>query len=957
MATNRTQAGSTLFSGSNAKSNATFSQGSSASNFLDKLGGWTFQWGSPPKYVWLSTPSGTLPHAGSPYTTNDGDGYTTYGSIKIPTYDTVDIVQGFSDTFGDVTALEAPYSQVRNYQYSQSLNIASSYRYTDRMYFQFDAALATQESASSSSGVQVGYQYKLDASASGVAGPSMTWSFRRNTSFKGHVIDVPQPDYSSGGSPATNYTTGPFPHQGGSQSFEDRGVEFRYKDDGTNETKEIRFRVYNSLGLETSASDWEDVSDEECLWELLYDTDRESNVYQLRERFLVGGEAIYDEYWPDEFMQDGNATSNQDRNSTLDNSYREFFWTYPEHRYGLGPWYAGHPIANDLGVALNRNSVDSTDDRDMLKRPSSPRQIYNTAQGLRNGWDPDAQYGWLPFTFQCGIGEWSFENLTVSTGKCVDWDYGQKCDRGAASFSISNMEFGFGGASSANANNQWLGPNAKTGIDWDIPSGGLSSYAVTYQKPSDEEKFPLLPWRSNITPKTQSMNRYREKKFRRFSNLSYEEAHQFEEGWAGAWDFGIESGSLPEGVVLKWGSMVKVDTVASGQSGTVQLYAIGLSGHKILSPTYSWSTGSKLEAFYEEGSSSSPLNKETYIGDCVWIVGDPSYRALPTVTGGTAPYTFTLLDDGYRDPPYSDVPVANRLPFDTSDGGFGPLPNNSLSTHFLSSRGIDKPRVRVTDSVGDYVDVRPRLQVIWPSSGIAEHYMQEYPTYALRLRTDELTDWYDADPNYDFTFFEDRYCVFSWLAIDRVLSQMTYYGSLSVVSGSLPTGFLQGLDTAKRFKGFDYAHQYCIHKETSETTGTCVLQLQMPEGDIVQSQEFSWICKVAGDYLTFGYEDPFVHPNGSADANYDHVWADGGYTLEVLEESLPDREIRFPRWRLSAGTLPEGVTLNTVTGDLTMSGSVLGSEATGSYTIEMTCSDHGYRENTYTWKREGLGGI
>lgn len=955
MATNRTQAGSILFSGSNAKSNATFSQGSSASSFLDKLGGWTFQWGSPPKYVWESTPSGALPHSGNNYTNSSGDGWTSYGSIKVPTYDTVDIVQGFSDSFGSISSTEAPRFHIRNYQYAQSLNIASPYRYTERMYFQFDATLATQESASSSSGVQVGFQYGLDSSASGVSGPVMTWSFRRNGSFKGHVVDVPQPDYSSGGVPANNNNTGPFPHQGGSESFEDRGVEFRYKD-GTDNVKEIRFRVYNSKGVVTSVSDWEDVSGEECLWELLYYPDRESNTYRIREKFYVDGEAIYDEYWSEWFMQNGNSSSNQDRDFNSELPYREFFWTYPENRYGLGTYYQGHPIANDLGVALNRNSVSRLEgDRDMLE--SGPKRILSSANQNRNGWDPDAGAGWLPFTFQSGIGEWSFENLTVATGRCVDWDYGQQCDMGAASFSISNMEFGFGGASSANANNQWLGPNAKTGIDWEIPSGGLSSYAVTYQSPSDEEKFPLLPWRSNITPKTQSMNRYREKKFRRFSNLSYEEAHQFEEGWSGAWDFGIEAGSLPEGVVLKWGTLVKVDAVSSGQSGTVQLYAIGESGHKILSPTYSWSTGSKLEAFYEEGSSSSPLNKETYKGDCVWIVGDPSYRALPTVTGGTGPYTFTLLSDGYRTGTYPDVPLANRLPFDTSDGGFGPLPNNSLSTHFLSTRGPDSPVVRVTDSVGEYVDVRPRLQVIWPSSGIAEHYLQKYPTYAIRLRTDELTDWYDVDVNYDFTFFEDRYCIFSWLAIDRVLSSMTYYGSLSIVSGTLPTGFLQGLDTQGRFKGFDYAHQYCIHKETSETTGTCVLQLQMPEGDIVQSQEFSWVCKVAGDYLTFGYEDPFVHPNGSADANYDHVWADGSYTLEVLEDSLPDRELRFPRWRLSGGTMPEGVTLDTYTGELVMSGAVLGSEATGSYTIEMTCYDHGYRENTYTWKREGLGGI
>ena len=110
--------------------------------------------------------------------------------------------------------------------------------------------------------------------------------------------------------------------------------------------------------------------------------------------------------------------------------------------------------------------------------------------------------------------------------------------------------------------------------------------------------------------------------------------------------------------------------------------------------------------------------------------------------------------------------------------------------------------------------------------------------------------------------------------------------------------------------------------------------------------------------MTFEYEqDPFVHPNATADSNYDHIWADGGYTLEIDPDSLPDRILYRESFRLIDGTLPEGVTLNYSTGELEMNGAVLGSEATGSYTIMFRDYFLGVRIKTYTWKREGLGGI
>ena len=72
---------------------------------------------------------------------------------------------------------------------------------------------------------------------------------------------------------------------------------------------------------------------------------------------------------------------------------------------------------------------------------------------------------------------------------------------------------------------------------------------------------------------------------------------------------------------------------------------------------------------------------------------------------------------------------------------------------------------------------------------------------------------------------------------------------------------------------------------------------------------------------------------------------------------MPDRDIFVMRFTLDAGTLPEGVTLNESTGGLSMDSSVLGSEDTGSYTIKLMTWDQGVRRHTYTWKREGLGGV
>ena len=217
------------------------------------------------------------------------------------------------------------------------------------------------------------------------------------------------------------------------------------------------------------------------------------------------------------------------------------------------------------------------------------------------------------------------------------------------------------------------------------------------------------------------------------------------------------------------------------------------------------------------------------------------------------------------------------------------------------------------------------------------------------------------DPAYDMTFYNDYVSGFGYYGIDLEgeYAQQTR-GDMTVHSGAVPNGLLTGQPAWYAWY-YDYPPQvdtwpiqFGYHKEAHGTTGSYVIKFAKDGSSSALSRTFTFICKTDGDWCTFDY-GPFVQNGATPDPLYDHVWKDGTATLNVIPESLSTRLVNR-RYRVTAGSLPVGVSLDESNGQLSMNGSVLSGAATGSYKIQLADSGRGVRDMTYTWKREGLAG-
>ena len=334
------------------------------------------------------------------------------------------------------------------------------------------------------------------------------------------------------------------------------------------------------------------------------------------------------------------------------------------------------------------------------------------------------------------------------------------------------------------------------------------------------------------------------------------------------------------------------------------------------------------------------------------------------VSGGVPPYDLTTP---YLDFDRSDVlqqPADVRLVYNDSDGSVTlPAAANDINKDFVSTRGYVSLRdCEVYDSVGAYYDDWRgyRCQVMYPVGRVEWHECGAFP-YASGdpCQRDRYRQpaYYTPDPNYDLTLYSDRLDYFGFYIIDEAgESARVTNGVMDVTAGAMPSGVLSGYsDFSDFYYGWNQGAttqslQIGAHTEAHNATGSFITRVKTLGGTAVFSRTHTWICKTDGDYCTFDYGD-YVHPSGTPDVNYDHVWADGYDVLEVDPASLADRHYTS-KYTLYAGTFPEGVSLQEDTGDLSMDGALLGGAATGTYTIQLITSDKGIRRMTYTWKRE-----
>ncbi len=709
---------------------------------------------------------------------------------------------------------------------------------------------------------------------------------------------------------------------------------------------------------------WTCADGAEVVWDLDISYNKSSDFaageIQVSETLYIDGAAVFTFDWPEQSydLNSWNWASRVDAygcredKSSSDNTDLRWGTSYPENSYSLSYSSFENPPSNVYNplsrAAFNDVNRYRTDAASILyySNDDAPTRIGEHV--------PPIDWFFSDASFHINSKDYDTWESNSPTGTVPStW--------GLLQVEFSNLEYGMQ-SQSTNPNGRWLGqPAVASGYDFEFPAGNHA--AVDIYTTADRTKRDILEF-SSLKPRTSKADLRSNGKVPRGGNKSVSAEPYYE--------FGIESGSLPDGYYLNRGVItidqdVQYDT-AAGLTGTIQFWAKGEEDIKVVSDVYSWRTQGDLFAYWDNPiHSGTPTSEKPEIKNAnIWVVGDPQMVMNANVSGGVPPYDLTTPSLDFGRSNVLQQPANLRLVYDDSDGSVTlPVAANVTNTDFVSTRGYVSLRdCEVFDSAGnEYDDWRGyRCQVMYSSGRVEWHECGAFP-YASGdpCQRDRYSQprYYTPDASYDLTFYSDRLDYFGFYAIDEPGERaIVSTGTLAVTAGAIPAGLQTGYyDFSDLYYEYNIGStsqqlQIGAHTEAHGTTGNFTVKVTTPSGREVFSRSHSWICKTDGDYCTFDYGD-FVHPNASPDANYDHVWADGYAVLDVDPASLPDRAFQA-KFTLFAGTLPEGVSLQQDTGELSMDGALLGGEETGTYTIQMITSDKGIRRMTYSWKREGL---